>query len=190
MQQLDEGDIQALVKRIQQGETDLFGEIFDIFSDRVFRFIYLKVGDREIAKDITSETFLGAFQSIEGYKASSRAKFSTWLFSIAHKKVIDYYRLQKNRKNVGLDSVSHILEDKSDSDLEKVSKKQKHQLILKYLAKLPKNLREILILRLIEEFSYKEIKKITGLRFGNIRILVHRGINKLKEELTKDGYKI
>ena len=190
MQKPEKEYIQALVKRIQQNETDLFGEIFDIFADRIFRFTYLKTSDREIAKDLASETFLGAFKSIKYYKKQSNTKFSTWLFSIAHKKVVDYYRLQKSRKNIGLDSVSYGLEDKSESSLEKISKEQKHQLVLKYLDKLPQNLKEILILRFVEELDYSEIQQITRQKEGNIRVLVHRGINKIKEELIKDGYEI
>lgn len=190
MTQPDESDIQALIKRIQQGKSDLFGQIFDMFGDRIFRFAYLKTGDRETAKDLVSDTFLGAFQSIKHYKKQSGAKFSTWLFSIAHKKIVDYYRWQKNRKNVSLEKISNILIDKSESNLDKINKEQQHQLIIKYLHKLPQNLREILILKFIEELDYPEIQQITGKKQGNIRVLLHRGIKKLKEELQKDGYEL
>jgi len=186
MQQLSGSDIQALIQRIQAGESDLFGQIFDIFADRIFRFTYLKTGDREIAKDLVSETFLGAFQSIKNYKKRSGAKFSTWLFSIAHKKIIDYYRLQKNRKNISLEKVSHSLVDNSESNLEKISKKQKQQLIIKYLAKLPPNLQEILILKFIDELDYSEIQQITGQKPGNIRVLVHRALKQLKNMLDSE----
>ena len=188
MAQPDESDIQALIKRIQQGESDLFGQIFDIFADRIFRFVYLKIGDRENAKDLASETFLGAFQSVNRYKPQSNNKFSTWLFSIAHKKIVNYYRWQKNRKTISLEKISANLVDKSESNLDKINKEQQHQLIIEYLHKLPENLQEILILKFIEELDYSEIQQITGKKQGNIRVLLHRGIKKLREELQKDGY--
>ncbi len=188
MAQPDESDIQALIKRIQQGESDLFGQIFDIFADRIFRFVYLKIGDRENAKDLASETFLGAFQSVNRYKPQSNTKFSTWLFSIAHKKIVNYYRWQKNRKTISLEKISANLVDKSESNLDKINKEQQHQLIIEYLHKLPENLQEILILKFIEELDYSEIQQITGKKQGNIRVLLHRGIKKLREELQKDGY--
>lgn len=71
MTQFSETDVQVLIKRIQQGESDLFGRIFDIFSDRIFRFLYFRIGDRETAKDILSETFLGAYQSLKRYQPRS-----------------------------------------------------------------------------------------------------------------------
>ena len=95
MDQINESEIQDLIKRIQEGKSELFGQIFNIFADRIFRFAYLKTGDRETAKDLVSEVFLGAFQSINRYKRQSNAKFSTWLFSIAHKKIVNFYRQQK-----------------------------------------------------------------------------------------------
>ena len=186
MIQPDESDIQALIKRIQQGESDLFGQIFDIFGDRIFRFIYFKIGDRETAKDLVSETFLGAFQSINRYKQESNTKFSTWLFSIAHKKVVDYYRFQKNQKNISLEKVSDTLIDKSESNLDKTNKKQQYQIIIKHLHKLPQNLQEILILKFVEELDYSEIQQITGQKQGNIRVLVHRGLKKLKNMLDSE----
>lgn len=188
MDQITESEIQDLIKDIQGGKSKLFGQIFDIFSDRMFRFVYLKTGDREIAKDLVSEVFLGAFQSVNRYKQESNTKFSTWLFSIAHKKVVNFYRQQKINKNISLDKVSNTLMDKEESDLEKTDKKLQHQIILEYLIRLPENLREILSLKFIEELDYAEIGQVTDQKQGNIRVLLHRGIKKLKEELKEDGY--
>ncbi len=188
MDQITESEIQDLIKHIQAGKSELFGQIFDIFADRIFRFAYFKTGDREIAKDLVSEVFLGAFQSINRYKQQSNAKFSTWLFSIAYKKVVNFYRQQKIKKNISLDKISNTLIDESESNLEKTDKKLQYQTVLKYLAKLPENLQEILILKFVEELDYAEIEQITGQKQGNIRVLLHRGIKKLKELLKKDEY--
>lgn len=187
MVQPNESDIQALIKRIQQGKSDLFGQIFDIFADRIFRFAYFKTGDREIAKDLVSEVFLGAFQNINRYKQQSNTKFSTWLFSIAHKKVVNFYRQQKIRNNISLDKISNILIDETESNLEKTNKKLQHQLILEYLAKLPENLQEILILKFIEELDYVEIEQITGQKQGNIRVLVYRALKQLRDMIDSES---
>ena len=186
MDQINELEIQDLIKRIQGGKSELFGQIFDIFADRIFRFAYFKIGDREIAKDLVSEVFLGAFQSINRYKHQSNAKFSTWLFSITHKKIVNFYRQQKIRNNISLDKVSNILIDETESNLEKTNKKLQHQLILDYVAKLPENLKEILILKFIEELDYPEIQQITGKKEGNIRVLVHRALKQLGDMLDSE----
>lgn len=180
MSQFNETDLQALIKRIQQGESNLFGRIFDIFSDRIFRFLYFRIGDRETAKDILSETFLGAYQSLKRYQSRSDAKFSTWLFSIAHKQLVSYYRKEKKASGYRAKLTEDLIAtpDKIDVGLE-------YQAVVKQIAELPDNLQEVLVLRLVEELDYPEISEITGKKPGNIRVLVHRAIKQLREKLNE-----
>ena len=180
MTQFSEADIKALIKRIQQGESNLFGRIFDIFSDRIFRFLYFRLDDREQAKDIASEVFLGAYQSLQRYKPRSDTKFSTWLFSIAHKKLVSYYRKQKIESGYKAKLTEDLVAsaDKTDVKLE-------YQEIIKKITDLPDNLQEILVLRLVEELDYLEISKITGKKEGNIRVLLHRAIKELRKKLDE-----
>ncbi|MBU1082932.1 RNA polymerase sigma factor [Patescibacteria group bacterium] len=180
MTQFSETDVQVLIKRIQQGESDLFGRIFDIFSDRIFRFLYFRIGDRETAKDVLSETFLGAYQSLKRYQPRSNAKFSTWLFSVAHKKLVSYYRKEKKESGYRARLTEDLVAapDKLDTRLE-------YQEVIKQIAKLPDNLQEVLVLKLVEELDYAEISEITGKQEGNIRVLVHRAIKQLRDKLNE-----
>src|SRR4030042_4393426 len=185
MLQFGESDIQELVGRIQQGETDLFGRIFDMFADRIFRFAYLRIGDREEAKDVTSEVFLGAYQSLPRYRFQAKAKFSTWLFSIARRVVANHYRQgDKRRKDLGLEGIAAVVSDDSASDLDKVGTKLEYEGVIKHLKGLPPDIREALTLRFIEELDYPEIEEITGKKQNHIRVLVHRGLKQLKEKLN------
>lgn len=180
MSQFSETDTQALIKRIQQGESDLFGQIFDIFSDRIFRFLLFRLNDREQAKDIASEVFLGAYQSLRRYKPRSNTKFSTWLFSIAHKKLVSHYRKQKIA-----DGYRANLTENLPSNIDKPNDGLEYQEIIEKITDLPNNLQEILVLRLVEELDYSEISKITNKKEGNIRVLLHRAIKELRKKLDE-----
>lgn len=178
MAQFSEIEIQVLIKRIQQGESDLFGRIFDIFSDRVFRFLYFRLNNEEQAKDLVSEVFLGAFQNLKGYQPRNNTKFSTWLFSIAHKKLVSFYRKDKTEKS----SRSKLTDDLS-AELENT--KLEYEEVVEEIKKLPENLQEIIILRLVEELNYSEISQITGKTEGNIRVLIHRAVKQLRKLLDE-----
>jgi RNA polymerase sigma-70 factor, ECF subfamily len=171
MEQIDQ-----IISKIQAGDSELFGDIFDNYANRIFRFILLKVSNRDDAKDILSETFLGAYQSINRYKPG-KAKLSTWLFSIARRKIADYYR--KNRKTISLDKVSLISNMDLASDIENKLECEK---LLEKIQTLPDSLKEIIILRYVEELDYQEIAKITCKNINHIRVLCHRAVKKLKDE--------
>lgn len=184
MSQSGETDIQVLVKRIQQGDSDLFGRIFDIFADRIFRFAYLRIGDRAEAQDVTSEVFLGAFESIQRYKPRANAKFSTWLFSIARRVVANYYRQRgKKQGDIPLEEISGVLPDNSPFELHKADMQISYEAALNHISELPPEVRDVLTLKFIEEMDYPEIEQITGKKQNHIRVLVHRGLKQLREKL-------
>lgn len=182
MANTSEAQIQALIARVQGGESDLFGQIFDIFADRIFKFLHFRLGsDRETAQDLTSETFLQAFRSVNRYKPSPKAKFSTWLFSIAHHILLDHFRkASKTRGQVDISAVSDSLADRSLSELAKADQAIRFQAVSQYLQQLPPDIAEVLTLKFIEEMEYIEIAQITGKNPNHIRVLVHRGLKALR----------
>jgi len=185
MANLSEAQIQALIARVQSGESDAFGQIFDIFADRIFKFLHFRLGgDRETAQDLTSETFLQAFRSIGRYQTSSKAKFSTWLFSIAHHILLDHFRKsQKTKGQVDIEAISETLSDTSVSELTKADQQMRFRAVTRYLKKLPPDIAEVLTLKFIEEMEYAEIAQITGKNANHIRVLIHRGLKALRENI-------
>ena len=90
-----------LVKTLRSGDYEAVGKLFETYFDRVYALIFYEVGkDQSVAEDITQETFLGAMKSANKFRG--RSKPYTWLVSIAHHKIADYYRRQERAHKHGL----------------------------------------------------------------------------------------
>lgn len=172
--------LNQLAREAQAGDGDAFGRIFDELSDSIYRFLAFRVRDPEVAKDITSQTFLEAWQSLKRY--NPERSFKTWIFSIARYRLIDHYRAYKSQ--VALDNVMD-LPDGTDIEVETANRLENHQILLA-LEHLPEMYQTVVKLKLIEELEYSEISDITGKTENNLRVIFKRGLEKLREILGND----
>jgi RNA polymerase sigma-70 factor (ECF subfamily) len=169
--------LNLLAEEAQSGNADAFGQIFDELSDNIYKFLAFRVRDPEVAKDLTSQTFLEAWQSLKRY--NTERSFKTWIFSIARYKLIDHYRAFKPK--ISLDAVMN-LPDNTDIEAETESKAE-NDTILDALDQLPEMYQTVLKLKLVEELEYSEISDITGKTENNLRVIFKRGLDKLREVL-------
>lgn len=171
-------DEKEIVADCQKGNVDDFGFLYDKYVRKIYRYIYYKTQHKETAEDLTSQTFMKALEKISGF-SGERSSFSTWLYAIARNNVIDFYRTNKN--NLDIDDVWD-LSDKTDiaRDMDTRSKLQN---VEKYLKELKSEHREIVILRVWEEMSYKEIAEITGKSEASCKMMFFRVIKDLKNKM-------
>lgn len=157
-----------------------FEQVYLQYSDKIFRFVYFKTNNACLAEDITSEVFIRAWKNWEKFKPDYT---KAWFYKIANNLLIDHWRRQKNKKDVSLEKiVDDGFEPSNNEDLiEKISKDEKIKKLNKALESLPENLREVAILRFINELSAKEVSEILNLSEVNVRVLQHRALLKLKE---------
>ena len=167
-----------LTNRAISGESSAFGLLYDHYQPKIYRFIYLKVGHREEAEDLTHQVFLSAWNNIRGYE-SRGFPFSSWLYRIARNQVIDHYRTKKPTSSLDdVDVESHITEDKSGTLAETKIEMERVRMAL---AKLKPEYQEIIIMRFVEDLSIKETAQTLGKSEGAIKLLQHRATKKLKE---------
>jgi len=167
----------------QNGDDQAFGQIFDEISDRIYGFLAFRVQNSEDAKDLTSQTFLEAWQSLSRF--NSKKSFLTWIFTIARYKLIDYYR--RFRPTVSLDAVMNR-DGNTDIQMETENRVESEQ-VLTALNQLPELYQTVLKLKLIEELEYPEIAEITGKNENNLRVIVKRGLDKLRSNLLENREK-
>ncbi len=167
-----------LIKKSQQGDEQAFGELYEIWSSKVYRFVYLKTKHVPVAEDLTSEVFLKAWQKIHQYRPSPDARFSSWLYTIARNTVIDYYRVNK-RVEISFENLPEI------ADLEGEEPYREATRIEEALERLPGDYAKVLKLRFVEEMPIARIAQSMKKKESNIRALTHRALKKLKEELEK-----
>jgi len=171
-------DEKKAITGFQKGETDNFGMLYDAYAGKIYSFIYFKTQHKETAEDLTSRTFMKALDNMESFDFN-RGSFSSWLYGIARNNVIDFYRTKKNEYNI-----SDIWDLSSGDDVERdIEARQKLEKIEKYLKKLKSEHREIIILRVWDEMSYKEISEILGKSEASCKMMFSRCIKELKKEM-------
>lgn len=168
-----------LLKQAIMGEASAFSLLYKHYQPKIYRFIFLKVGYREEAEDLTHLVFISAWHNIENYQFQG-FPFSAWLYKIARNKVIDYYRSRKD-KTIPLEAVAEELHSPADDSFIKTEDKLALDLIKEAILKLKPEYQEIIILRFIEDMTLKEAALAMEKSEGAIKLLQHRAIKNLKK---------
>ena len=163
-----------IIQSIQKGNTQHFSILVDRHKNMIYSLVYRMVKPEEDAEEVAQDTFLKAFKSIKQFKGNS--KFSTWLYKIAYFTAINH--LRKNKMlTAQIDMSSFENEDQSAiEDLNATDQKYYINLALEHLKPIERNL---ITLFYLEEFSNKDIEKITGLTQSNIKVSLMRSRKKL-----------
>lgn len=156
---------------------------YDSYAESILKHIYFRVGSKELAEDLTQETFFKAWNNIaDNNKKIDNFKF--FVYKIANNLIIDHYR-KKARAPISLDDI-HSEKTSIDPVQEKEAENTINRIFLeKCLLELDKTHRQIMVYRYINDFSIKEISEITKKSESNISVIIHRGIKFLRERMAK-----
>jgi RNA polymerase sigma-70 factor (ECF subfamily) len=168
----------STIKACQAGDMEKFGQLYDKYIKKIYDFVYFKTNHQETCEDIVSLVFLKAVEKIKDFKLG-KGTFQAWLYQIARNTVIDHYRTKKDASNI--DDYWSI-SDKTDI-LRDTEIKLKLEEVDEYLQQLKPMQREIIIMRVWQGMSYKEISEITGKSEASAKMVFSRAINKLREEV-------
>jgi RNA polymerase sigma-70 factor, ECF subfamily len=172
-------------------EPSKFSVVFDKYYAPIFGYIFRRVADYDIARDIASESFLKAFLKIGSYKWRG-VPVSSWLYRIASNECLLYFRKKKYHPGSLDKMISSKFWDAVDPATtleEKLSVEKEFQqhkdfiAVQKKIMQLPVPYQEVLSLRYFEEMSIKEIAMILDKKEGTIKSLLSRGIEKLRNML-------
>ncbi len=162
--------------KAKSGDQVAFGQIYNLYFQKIYRFIYFRVSHKQVAEDLAEEVFLKVFGKIGSARGGD--SFEGWLYQIARNMVIDYYREKK--VDVALDEIENTLEYESNI-VESVDLKQDQQLMLKLLKQLTSEQQMVVKLKFIEDLENATISELLHKTEGAIRVIQHRAITKLQE---------
>ncbi len=190
----DEAD-EALMIRYQNGEVRAFEILLERHRRPVYNFILRFVGSRELAEDLIQDTFLRVIRGASNYK--QKAKFTTWLYTIARNLCVDQSRRKKHRKAASLDqpmtkseesgTLLDVIPGKDMPSDRKAVSRQLHQTIHKAINSLPDEQREVFLMREFLNMPFKEIAQIVGMPENTVKSRMRYALEKLRLEL--DEYK-
>jgi RNA polymerase sigma factor (sigma-70 family) len=171
-----------LVLQAQSGNSEAFGQLYDAYMERIYRFVYFRVEDQQTAEDITSQVFLKAWSNLDRFQFS-RTPYLAWLYTIAHNAVIDHYRTRK--VTTALDDVQLSQPDHSELVENEIDLTVEMQSVKRALGSLTDDQQKVLTLKFIEGMSNNEIARHLGKREGAIRALQMRGLQALAKQLEE-----
>ena len=172
-----------LVIRVCQGDQEAFRLIFDRYSRPVIGFIYDMVSDRELAEELTQETFVRAFRAIHRMKPET--KLSTWLFGIARNVARESLRA-RSRANMQVTLEHESVIDVSDQKpvpVDRLLTKELNKLIRRALEALDDDKRLVFTLKVFHQCSYEEIAEITGFSLAKLKTDLHRARAEMRRRI-------
>lgn len=172
-----------LVQRAKH-DAAAFGALYDRYVDKVYNYIYHRVGNHHDAEDLTSRTFHRALANVGAY-IDRGVPFSAWLFRIAHNLVANWHRDQGRRPVVALDEAQSGPPQHPEAAAEHA---EEESALLEAIRTLPDDRQKLLLFKFGEGMSNVEIAHILGRTEGAVKSLYHRTLLSLREEMERRGW--
>lgn len=159
-----------IMEKCLDWQLDNFWTIYDRYIDKIYKFVYLKTSNKELAEDIVSDVFMSALNNIKSFRLDNESSVKSWLYRIANNKVIDFYRTNKESSDIW-----DYLDISINEDFwEQIDNKDKLKEILDYLKWIKKDYRDVIVYRIWEDLSYNEIADLTWMSVDNCKKIVSR----------------
>jgi len=174
---------EELIARARRGEDEAFRLIFDRYGRPIISFIYDMVGRRDLAEELTQETFVRAYKNLKALRDDT--KLSTWLFGIAKNVARESLRYKyRETDKVGIDD-DHVIE-LSDGKLppdRQLLDKELNGVIRDALGALDEDKRLVFTLKIFQQRSYEEISAITGSSIPKLKTDLHRARAEMRRRI-------
>jgi RNA polymerase sigma-70 factor, ECF subfamily len=154
-----------LVKNYVEGDENALTILINRHQSKIFGFIYSKISDRDISNDIFQDTFIKVIKTLKSRSYNEEGKFLPWVMRIAHNLIIDHFRKNKKmpmHRETEEFSIFSIMTDESLTIENQIIKDQVEIDIKKLIEELPADQKEVLVMRMYQDMSFKEISEITG----------------------------
>jgi len=172
-----------LVTRACQGDQEAFRLIFERYSRPVISFVYDQVGDRDLADELTQETFVRAYRGLKSLRKET--KLSTWLFGIAKNVARESLRARiRQNQQIDLDDKQVLdLSDQGPVPSSQLLNKELNDVVQRSLASLDADKRLVFTLKIFHQCSYEEIAEITGFSIPKLKTDLHRARAEMRQRV-------
>ena len=174
---------EALVRRASAGDPEAFGDLYERHLDRVFRYFYYRVGQREEAEDLTEQVFLKAWQAMGSYNCRG-VPFSAWLFRVAHNLLVDHRRAYPEIEQ--LDNALALEDDGADPH-ELTARRAEASELAAALSQLSTIEQSVVALRFVEGLDHRSVASIINKSEVATRSIQSRALARLARILGVRG---
>lgn len=163
MLQIQQSDAE-LVHSYMNGNEYALEILINRYKDKVYTSVYMLVKDKYLAEDIFQDAFLKMIKTIKEGRYAEQGKFLPWAIRVAHNLCMDHFRKSRQNIPVTLPDGQDISSLFGASDLvaDGIEKRQVHDSVRKLVEDLPEEQREVIVLRIYADLSFKQIAELTG----------------------------
>jgi RNA polymerase sigma-70 factor (ECF subfamily) len=169
---------QRLLQNAQMGDRQAFAQLVERYWDRLYRWLFHLTHDRHSAEDLAQEAFLRAFAHIRSFKLGG--KFQAWLFRIAYNNLINQWRSPERIRQ----TLPPNLATPDEGPLEHALTRERMQVLLRAVGRLPADFRAAFLLRVEADLSFREIAEVLGVQEETARWRVFKARQKLMKVLN------
>ena len=178
-----------LVKNYMAGEENALVVLINRHQSKIYGFIYSKIDDRDLADDIFQDTFVKVIKTLKSNSYNEEGKFLPWVMRISHNLIMDYYR--KNQKMPMLReteefSIFSVLHETSPNAEGRIITDLIEKDLQKIILELPDDQREVLTMRIYQDYSYNEIAELTGVSINTALGRMRYAIANLRKIIEKN----
>ncbi len=177
-----------LVKNYVAGDESALSILINKHQSKIYGFIYSKILDRDISDDVFQDTFVKVIKKLKSNSYNEEGKFLPWVMRIAHNLIIDHFR--KNKKMPFLReteefSIFSIMSDQSLTVENQIISDQVDMDLKKIIQELPEDQKEVLLMRMYQDLSFKEISELTGVSINTALGRMRYAILNLRKVIDK-----
>jgi RNA polymerase sigma-70 factor (ECF subfamily) len=176
-------DERVLLERAKQYDEEALGELYDRYAPRVYAYIFRRIGQAQVAEDITGDTFVRVIQAIQSERFW-HTSFQAWLYRIAHNLVVDHYRRQPAAVEAELDE---RLVAAADDIFMAADRRLSYQELGMAMRLLTPDQQQVLALRFGEGMTSREVADVLDKTVGAVEALQHRGLASLRRVLEEES---
>ena len=174
---------EMLVAQFQAGRQHAFDELMKRHKQKIYAYLLKSVRNCEDAEELTIEVFFKVYRALDSWQP--QARFSTWLYRIAHNLAIDHHRAKSRRFTYSLDDDELSIEEPVASDLgsdpaRQLEEKDRSRIIRAAVDQLSPNQKAVFLLNRYQGMQIKEITEALGMAEGTVKVHLHRAMKKLK----------
>ncbi|MFM7895347.1 MAG: RNA polymerase sigma factor [Flavobacterium sp.] len=155
----------VLVKNYISGDESALASLIERHQSKIYGFIYSKINDRDLSDDIFQDTFIKVIKTLKSQSYNEEGKFLPWVMRIAHNLVVDHFRKAKKmpyQRETEEYSIFKYMTDNSLNIEGQIISEQVESDLAKLLDELPEDQKEVLVMRMYQDLSFKEIADLTG----------------------------
>ncbi len=176
--------LRALVDLAKEGDAEAYGQLYDHYVSGVFRFIYYRVSSKQLAEDLTSETFVRGLRAIQRFNWQGK-DFGAWLTTIARNLVADHFKSSRARLEIVSETIPEGRTNVPSTEQEVLSLIS-NEMLFEAVNSLPNEQRDCVLMRFIQGLSIAQTAAALGRSEGAVKQLQLRAVRSLAKTVSED----